>query len=387
MENKTLISLIEKYFNNTISEQEFDALDKLLKKSEHAQVFKELAKTNYLNKTKGKYFDAEKHLEKSLTQIKFKQDRKVFSLKPIAKYAAAAAAAAAIVIGVAFSYFNWQSNTNSVMVADEEPLEAIELILNDGSKQLLKTSQKESAIVVANGIQGIVNQDKLHYNATTKTNTLVYNTLKVPYGQRFKIELSDGTLVHLNAGSELKYPVSFIENEHREVFLNGEAFFDVVKNNGQRFFVNTGTMNVEVLGTQFNVSSYQEDQVIKTTLVEGSVKVFENEHPEKQLLLVPNEQASWHKLDHTIDKKEVDVTPHIAWLNGRLIFKKTDFSTISKRLERQYNVVIINKNKKLNTKKFTAHFKEETIEEIIKSFSDNYEFKYIIDGKTIVIED
>ncbi len=383
MENKTLISLIEKYFNNTISEQEFDALDKLLKKSEHAQVFKELAKTNYLNKTKGKYFDAEKHLEKSLTQIKFKQDRKVFSLKPIAKYAAAAA----IVIGVAFSYFNWQSNINSVMVADEEPLEAIELILNDGSKQLLKTSQKESAIVVANGIQGIVNQDKLHYNATTKTNTLVYNTLKVPYGQRFKIELSDGTLVHLNAGSELKYPVSFIENEHREVFLNGEAFFDVVKNNGQRFFVNTGTMNVEVLGTQFNVSSYQEDQVIKTTLVEGSVKVFENEHPEKQLLLVPNEQASWHKLDHTIDKKEVDVTPHIAWLNGRLIFKKTDFSTISKRLERQYNVVIINKNKKLNTKKFTAHFKEETIEEIIKSFSDNYEFKYIIDGKTIVIED
>ncbi len=383
MENKTLISLIEKYFNNTISEQEFDALDKLLKKSEHAQVFKELAKTNYLNKTKGKYFDAEKHLEKSLTQIKFKQDRKVFSLKPIAKYAAAAA----IVIGVAFSYFNWQSNINSVMVADKEPLEAIELILNDGSKQLLKTSQKESAIVVANGIQGIVNQDKLHYNATTKTNTLVYNTLKVPYGQRFKIELSDGTLVHLNAGSELKYPVSFIENEHREVFLNGEAFFDVVKNNGQRFFVNTGTMNVEVLGTQFNVSSYQEDQVIKTTLVEGSVKVFENEHPEKQLLLVPNEQASWHKLDHTIDKKEVDVAPHIAWLNGRLIFKKTDFSTISKRLERQYNVVIINKNKKLNTKKFTAHFKEETIEEIIKSFSDNYEFKYIIDGKTIVIED
>ncbi len=383
MENKTLISLIEKYFNNTISEQEFDALDKLLKKSEHAQVFKELAKTNYLNKTKGKYFDAEKHLEKSLTQIKFKQDRKVFSLKPIAKYAAAAA----IVIGVAFSYFNWQSNINSVMVADKEPLEAIELILNDGSKQLLKTSQKESAIVVANGIQGIVNQDKLHYNATTKTNTLVYNTLKVPYGQRFKIELSDGTLVHLNAGSELKYPVSFIENEHREVFLNGEAFFDVVKNNGQRFFVNTGTMNVEVLGTQFNVSSYQEDQVIKTTLVEGSVKVFENEHPEKQLLLVPNEQASWHKLDHTIDKKEVDVTPHIAWLNGRLIFKKTDFSTISKRLERQYNVIIINKNKKLNTKKFTAHFKEETIEEIIKSFSDNYEFKYIIDGKTIVIED
>ena len=113
---------------------------------------------------------------------------------------------------------------------------------------------------------GNQNGNKIVYDTETTLEKLVYNTIKIPYGKRFELQLSDGTIVHLNSGTTLKYPVKFIASGNRQVFLDGEAFFDVAKDKTHPFVVNADNLNVRVLGTHFNVSNYPEDKLTDIVL-------------------------------------------------------------------------------------------------------------------------
>ena len=117
---------------------------------------------------------------------------------------------------------------------------------------------------------------KLFTLMASSAETLVYNTLKIPYGKQFEVELSDGTIVHLNSGTTLRYPVAFLKNQNRKVFLTGEAFFEVAKDKAHPFTVSTQELNVEVLGTKFNASSYTEDVTTDIVLVEGKVALYKD---------------------------------------------------------------------------------------------------------------
>lgn len=119
---------------------------------------------------------------------------------------------------------------------------------------------------------------------------IALNTIKVPAGQRVEVTLSDGTHIWLNARSEFSYPVSF-NGDTREVLLKGEAFFDVAKNKNKKFIVNTGRCEVEVLGTQFNVEAYNENE-FSTALIRGSVKVTDKSQPDESVVLEPNNTVS-----------------------------------------------------------------------------------------------
>src|SRR5699024_4461413 len=110
---------------------------------------------------------------------------------------------------------------------------------------------------------------------TGSTSKLVYNTLWVPYGKQFKLELSDGTHIVLNSGTQIKYPIHFSADQKRKVFLKGEAFFHVAKDSSRQFVVKSKDQMVEVYGTKFNVSAYREAPRVKTVLIEGSVGVFQ----------------------------------------------------------------------------------------------------------------
>ena len=122
---------------------------------------------------------------------------------------------------------------------------------------------------------------------------MVYNTLKIPYGKKFEVQLSDGTIVHLNAGTSLRYPVQFVKNQSRQVYLTGEAFFEVSKDKAHPFTVNTQEVNVEVLGTKFNVNSYTEDVSTDVVLVEGKVSLYKDKKTaENQVYLTPGLKGS-----------------------------------------------------------------------------------------------
>ena len=237
----------------------------------------------------------------------------------------------------------------------------VEILTPEGTKKII--NQNGVLVGIQEGIELNYKDETGNTSTPNKGNTiyetLAYNKLNVPFGKTFKLILSDGTQVSLNAGSSLKYPVKFIEGKNRQVFLKGEANFDVSKDANHPFVVNVNEMNVRVLGTEFNISSYPEDSDYTTVLIEGSVGIYKN-GPEFNInnstLLEPGYRARWNKNSEEITLDKVNTDIYTGWLYGKLIFKNAPFKNIRKKLERHYNVTIINNNKVLDEKTYNATF-------------------------------
>jgi transmembrane sensor len=165
------------------------------------------------------------------------------------------------------------------------------------------------------------------------------NFLVIPYGSRSTITLADGSKVWLNAGSKLVYPSKFVD-KRREVYLVGEAFFDIEKNDKQPFVVKSLNVAIEVLGTRFNVSAYPEDNSIQTVLVEGSVNVnLANAGIfEKGITLIPGQMALVNKKTEKTMVYDVDPDYYTLWMDGLIQFENTDLNRVIKKLERYYNI-------------------------------------------------
>lgn len=301
-------------------------------------------------------------------------------------------AAAAVFIGVlASGYFyknNFFDNSSDQLIIDTKN---ITLQLGNGTIKVIKEDGATEVVDASGKIVGTQKGNQLVYNKedASKKN-LTYNTLTVPYGRRFELQLSDGTSIHLNAGTSLKYPVNFIIGENRQVFLEGEAFFKVAKDTKHPFIVNANNLDIRVLGTQFNVSSYPEDEQINTVLVEGLVSVYgKNEvyNPKTAMKLNPGFKAAWQKSNKQIVISKVETEMFTDWINGKVIFRHLPFKNIIKKLERHYNVNIVCNNKKLNEELFTASFEKETIEQVLTTFNKNYDINYTIKENKIIISE
>ena len=210
---------------------------------------------------------------------------------------------------------------------------------------------------------------------------------KTPKGKQRHIVLEDGTNVWLNANSELKYAKNFSGKKNREVYLEGEAFFDISENKEKPFIVYTSGLAIKVLGTAFNVRSYADDHVVETTLVRGKVSIASAaEDSIDQVTLLPNQQALFSKDSKTIALKEaVNTENYIAWKNGWMIFDDKPFSYIKETLERWYNVTIVMEDENSLTCAFSAKFKDKTLEEVLEIFRNTEVINYRIDGDQVLI--
>lgn len=204
----------------------------------------------------------------------------------------------------------------------------------------------------------IVGKDSLNILKYLKTNAkkIVYNTIKVPYGGEYRLELSDGSKVWLNAGSELNYPVNFV-GANRQVTLAGEAYFEVSPDKERPFIVNTKHSKIKVFGTAFNVMSYEEDKMQQVTLVEGSVGVDVKGH---ETLLQPGQQARVDKHAGQIEVTEVDVALYTSWTGGVLKFKNMPLRDLASRLSRWYNVDFYFANSTVPQMPFTGRVDKHT---------------------------
>jgi len=217
-----------------------------------------------------------------------------------------------------------------------------QLILADGSVVSLDSAGtlqlKEKDGTLINKQSG-----KLIYNqAALNTSDVLFNTLSVPRGGEYQVVLPDGTKVWMNAASTLRYPTRFTGNE-RKVFLNGEAYFEVAKNARMPFRVIVDTdMTVQVIGTHFNIKAYSDEDEVKTTLVEGLVKVSKKMNT---VMLSPSKQAAWGKINQRLTVSEADVEKETAWKNGMIEFREDNLPYIIKQISRWYDVdVILNGN-------------------------------------------
>ena len=296
------------------------------------------------------------------------------------------AAVLVLLIGGTYLFKDYFIVPSQVPMTSED---AITLQLNDGTLEIISENGTARVVDSEGNVLGAQKGRQLVYkNTGSVKEELIYNTLTVPYGKRFDIVLSDGTQVILNSGTSLKYPVQFIKGDNRRVFLNGEAFFTVAKDKLHPFIVNADELNVRVLGTKFNLSSYPEDQFVNTTLVEGSVSVYEsnaNYDSSNSSLLKPGYKSEWNKHNKQISIAEADIAMHTDWLNGKIILRHVPFKNIVKKLERHYNVDITNNNKGLDNEMFSASFDIETIDQVFRTFNESYEIDYKINNRQIII--
>ena len=263
------------------------------------------------------------------------------------------------------------------------------LEMSNGTKKIIALDVNQSIINGEGVLLGIQREGKISYNDNTINGSeeLVYNTLYVPYAKRFHLVFSDGSSVHLNAGTTIRFPVKFLKGQPREVFLDGEAFFDIIKDEKQAFIVQANRLRTKVYGTKFNVNSYINNDLDQIVLQEGSVGVKSNGQQIKtntEILLKPNEIAISYKTD-LLYKQKVDIKSHIAWVKGVFMFKNERFEDIFKKLERHYDVSIQINQPALNDSRYTGTFDIETIAEVLKTFSQLKGFSYEIDNKKITI--
>lgn len=379
-------SLIIKFLTNTISNQELTTLHNWLQDPENQKYFKAMVRANEKLDFIHRPIDVEMAYEKVLNNTtKTQRSLPKRYRYPILKYAAVAV----ILLSTSVGLYHLAKKDGIGITAPPatETTPQITLELEDGS--LLILDEREQTTLTNKQGDQVVSQeyDKLKYkNDGTTEGKLVYNQLTVPYGKRFTIELADGTFVFLNAGTKLRYPKVFTDPKSREVYLDGEAFFEVAENAAHPFIVHTQKMNVRVLGTQFNVSSYKNENNTSTVLVEGSVGVYrpsEAFDTEKSIIISPRQQASIQEEEFTV--REVNVQKHIAWTKGQLYFVNDRFGNIVKEMERHYNIKVENNYPELNDTRYTGTFESETIEQILNVFKRNTQFEYRLEKDKIQI--
>ncbi len=336
---------------------------------------------------RSKYLEYESiDLDKAKKQVLAKvRKRKVGRIRSLSlKYASAAV----IAFGVVYFYSINEKSEVPVSKTLEISDEVITLQLENGDIEIIN-QDGERVVRDKNGnVVGTQKGTNLVYKKASTTDELVYNTVNVPYGKKLLVELADGTLAHVNAVSSLKYPVKFNQDQNRQVFVKGEAYFEVAEDKNHPFVVTVNDRNIRVLGTKFNVSSFEEDENINTVLVEGSVRLYgadDKYSVANSTELEVGYLASWSKSEQQMSLEEVDTRLYTAWVDGKLIFKNTSFKNIRQKLERKYNVTIINNNKILDENLYNASFDVETIEQVLNTFSENFAIHYSIANNQIII--
>ena len=366
--------LVEKFIQGDLSDEEQEKLDSLLNDKDNKSHFKEMLSLNYrLNKRWLKIEQAKKD----------KLFAKIMEVPPVKKLnpyqnLLRIAAIFAILLGGAVLYY-------ASFEIQPVPEQVVTLDLDTGVHKQLEKGAK-GVIAETNGVRIEQRGDTLTYITKNQDDVIIsFDEIHVPYGKSSVVALADGTLINLNAGSSLRYPNGFKAEGNREVFLTGEAYFQVSHDAKRPFLVHTDDLEIEVLGTHFNVQAYADEKNSNTVLVNGVVQVKQKSNPEDAVVLKPGMQASYTQGSKTLEIASVNTAPYIAWVKGQLYFDQADFPQIARILERKFDVQIQVNNTALKKEKFTAKFKAESLEQILKSFNESYPFNYDIKQNTVVI--
>lgn len=215
------------------------------------------------------------------------------------------------------------------------------LTLSGGRQIILDSTASDTVLTEGSDIVANANGSLAYTHGSSTADTgVVYNTLSTPRGGQYRLTLPDGTKVWLNSASSIEYPTAF-KGKDRTVTVTGETYFEVVKNAHQPFMVRYGKMAVTVLGTSFNVNAYPDENGVRTSLIEGSVKVSQGD---KTALLVPGQQAVVDSGQAIRVAKMSNPALVIAWKNGYFSFEKADIPTVMRQLSRWYNIDVSYEN-------------------------------------------
>jgi len=237
---------------------------------------------------------------------------------------------------------------------------------------------------------------------------VVYNEISTPKGSRTQVTLPDGTSVWLNAGSTIRYPMDFFKGD-RKVLLTGEAFFDVRKYPDKKFIVNTSDIAIQVWGTKFNVKAYPDEDIIRTTLVEGSISILHlnGNSKEKETYLTPNQTAIYYKDKESTEyiapaanvpsskpapqtvqiENKVKTVLYTSWKDPKWIIEGQSLGDLANELERRYNVTIRFDNESVKKYRFNGILANETFEQVLEIIKVSAPINYKIKSNQVLIKE
>jgi transmembrane sensor len=292
---------------------------------------------------------------------------------------------------------------NMVEAAPVVKMQQLESVAMGNVFPLILKLTASVAIVVVAVFFGIT-----HQSTGTKKDTL--KTFSSAYGERKNFQLPDGSVVTLNGGSKMSISVNYGISS-RDIYLQGEAFFDVKHNKSLPFIVHTAAMDIKALGTAFNVNAYLGEKITETSLVRGVVEVTLKEEQNRKVLLYPNQKVQWKQPSAKLDKqeaeaikKEYNITPssiseiqsltkmdggdvkEIAWKENKLVFADETFSEIAILLERWYGVKIVFNDDVIRNYRFTGIFEREELRSVLSILKESRNFTYkTVNGETLIV--
>lgn len=310
-----------------------------------------------------------------------KQDRISLLERPWFKYAAAAAVFV-LLIGATWQFHLYKQRNRPLLASHSVVKPAAPqpvLILGDGSRIALD-SVANGTIAHQGGAQVVkLANGQVAYNAgTDDKGGAVFNTMQTPNGCLYQLTLPDGSKVWLNAASAIRYPTVF-PSDSRLVEVTGEVYFEVAKDERRPFVVSARGMQVKVLGTAFNVMAYPDEGAVKTTLVEGMVKVNADK------LLHPGEQAVLNSHSGQLTVNKPDMAETLGWKNGEFYFRDTDITTIMRQIARWYDVEVKYEGDMSDIVLSGIVARTAQVSQLLKALELTKIVRFKIQGKTIIV--
>ena len=381
--------IVVKFLNQEANHSELEKLEDLLKNEEGIQVLNSFVKTQYLSTLSMTEYDLNNAKESIKSRLrKSERAKKINIYKRMS-----VAASVVLVLGMA-SYLLYNTSMVNRPVGKQQPhlivtgTDRAILTLENGDEVALEKGKNFQTGKVSSNGEELVYANKGQSEVGGKVP--LYNYLTIPRGGQFFVKLSDGTGVWLNSETKLKYPVEFTDGISRQVeLIYGEAYFKVspsTEHKGAGFHVLTKSQEIDVLGTEFNIKAYNNDEVMATTLVEGKIRIKKGEVSET---LRPNQQAKISQQSDQIDIQEIDVSQELSWVNGVFAFNEKPLEEILTVLSRWYDTEVVFENAKQKNFVFTGILERtksvEDILELIEATSEG-QIKFEINEKTISIK-
>jgi ferric-dicitrate binding protein FerR (iron transport regulator) len=343
--------LIEKYFDNKCTREELDQLLQIIENNEGEEELTQIFKS-YWEKSGEKQTFTDTNLDSKfstlLKEVKYEAPVVPMNMRKKKRNWKIQLTAAAIIICM-FSvggYFVLKPSSEK-QIAKSLPITKDKNKITPGKNNAILTLADGSSIILDQAQNGnlatqgntkiLKMNGMLSYNTSqNKTTKVLYNTISTPRGGQYQLIFTDGTKVWLNAASSLRFPTNF-EGKERKVELSGEAYFEVAKNKAMPFKVKVNKMEVEVLGTHFNINSYEDESTIRTTLLEGSVRINQNKNTG---ILKPGQQAQTDQFGAIKIINDADLEEAIAWKEEKFQFGRADIHEVMRQVARWYDVNI-----------------------------------------------
>lgn len=375
--------LLQVYFSGVITPEEQCRLDRWLEeKEEHQLLLERLRKDTRFAEEHGLFREVDSERAWEVFRVKNGLSRQR-RMTPWVKYAAAVILLPLVVTSM-WLLLSREEKEERIPVVQRVESSGRDVILEVvGGEKVVLAKEQEKMIHVGKGVSVRQNAGELVYSDSVRPERVDTNVLRIPRGGEFTLQLADGTRVYLNSATELRYPVAFT-GENRQVYLKGEAYFEVAKDAEHPFLVMTDDVRIKVYGTSFNVNTHSGDG-IRTVLVEGKVGI-KGCVSDEEYVLRPNEMAFYDRVSHEMKVEEVDPDLYTLWRKGIFVFERESLENIMNTLSLWYDMEIFFQSESVKKLHFSGHMKRyEQIEDILHAITDAMGVVFTINGRTVCV--